>query len=78
MGCGDFPVFAITELDRRHGGCHFQDLASAPFQRSCVAYNVSGFDYHWFLPLLFEVAVCVSTLALKQSIISRALFFLSI
>jgi hypothetical protein len=50
MGGSDFPVFAVTEMNGCHSGCHFQHFAGTPFQSAYVTYNIPDFDCHWFLP----------------------------
>jgi len=57
MRGGDFPVFAVTEMDRCHGGCHFQHSSDTPFKHVCVTYNATDFDCHCLLLSLFVLAV---------------------
>lgn len=53
VGYGNFPFFAVAELDHRQGGCYLKNLTGAPFLAACVTYNVSDFDSHCLIPLSF-------------------------
>jgi hypothetical protein len=54
MGGGNLPVLTVTKMNRCHGGVHFQHFADTPFHGACVAYNVSGFDCHLYLPFCLK------------------------
>jgi len=50
MGCGDFAISAVTEMNCCHGCGYFQHLASAPFRDDKVTYDIPSFDCHCFIP----------------------------